>query len=84
MSWKSSKQDTVVGTTTEAEYIVATSAAKEVVWIKKFISELDIVPSIVDPLVSIVITMVLSHKLRSLDLTNDPNTYFGVIPSFER
>ncbi|KAI5411335.1 hypothetical protein KIW84_056433, partial [Lathyrus oleraceus] len=49
VSWKSSKQDTVADFTIEAEYIVASSAAKEVVWIKKFISELGIVPSIVDP-----------------------------------
>ena len=48
MSWKSSKQDIVVDSTTEAEYIAASNAAKEVVWIKKFISELGIVPSIVD------------------------------------
>ncbi|KAI5409218.1 hypothetical protein KIW84_054859 [Lathyrus oleraceus] len=50
VSWKSSKQDTVVDSTTEAEYIAASSAAKEAVWIKKFISELGIVPSIVDPI----------------------------------
>ena len=50
MSWESSKQDTVTDSTTEAEYIAASSAAKEAVWIKKFISELGIVPSIVDPI----------------------------------
>jgi len=50
VSWKSSKQDTVADSTTEAEYIAASSVAKEVVWIKKFISELGIVPSIVDPI----------------------------------
>ncbi|KAI5435756.1 hypothetical protein KIW84_022256 [Lathyrus oleraceus] len=50
MRWKSSKQDTIVDSTTEAEYIAASSAAKEVVWTKKFISELGIVPSIVDPI----------------------------------
>ncbi|KAI5433610.1 hypothetical protein KIW84_020768 [Lathyrus oleraceus] len=50
VSWKSSKQDTVVDSTTEAEYIDASSAAKEVFWIKKFISELGIVLSIVDPI----------------------------------
>ncbi|KAI5440564.1 hypothetical protein KIW84_010157 [Lathyrus oleraceus] len=43
-------QDTVVDSNTEAEYIDASSAVKEVVWIKKFISELGIVPSIVDPI----------------------------------
>ncbi|KAI5418427.1 hypothetical protein KIW84_042892 [Lathyrus oleraceus] len=47
---KSSKQDIVVDSTTEAEYIAASSSAKEAVWIKKFISELGIVPSIVDPI----------------------------------
>ena len=50
VSLKSSKQDTVVDFTTEAEYIDASSPAKEVVWVKKFISELGIVPSIVDPI----------------------------------
>ena len=46
MSWKSSKQDTIADSTIEAEYIVASDAAKEVVWIKKFITGLGIVPSI--------------------------------------
>ncbi|KAK8694673.1 hypothetical protein V6N13_072220 [Hibiscus sabdariffa] len=45
---KSSKQDTVADSTTEAEYIAASEAAKEAVWIKKFISELGVVPSISD------------------------------------
>ncbi|KAL4285292.1 hypothetical protein GQ457_16G014520 [Hibiscus cannabinus] len=43
---KSSKQDTVADSTIEAEYIAASEAAKEAVWIKKFISELGVVPSI--------------------------------------
>ena len=48
VSWKSSKQETVADSTTEAEYIAASDAAKEVVWIKKFITELGVVPSIAD------------------------------------
>ncbi|KAK9033335.1 hypothetical protein V6N11_018368 [Hibiscus sabdariffa] len=46
VSRKSSKQDTIVDSTTEAEYIAASEAAKEDVWIKNFISELGVVPSI--------------------------------------
>ncbi|MCQ7222035.1 DDE-type integrase/transposase/recombinase [Salmonella enterica] len=49
VSWKSSKQDTVADSTTEAEYIAASEAAKEAVWIRKFITELGVVPSIADP-----------------------------------
>ncbi|WVZ84951.1 hypothetical protein U9M48_031917 [Paspalum notatum var. saurae] len=45
VSWKSSKQDTVADSATEAEYIAASEAAKEAVWIKKFISELCVVPT---------------------------------------
>jgi hypothetical protein len=50
MSWKSSKRDTVVDSTIEAEYIAAFEAAKEAVWIKKFISELDVVSSASSPM----------------------------------
>ncbi|KAI3450066.1 hypothetical protein Pfo_006731, partial [Paulownia fortunei] len=35
--------------TTEAEYIAASDAAKEAVWIRNFIQGLDVIPSIVDP-----------------------------------
>ena len=35
--WKSSKKDTVANTSTEPEYIAASEAAKEAVWIRKFI-----------------------------------------------
>jgi hypothetical protein len=31
--------------TTEAEYIIASEAAKKVVWIRNFVSELGVVPS---------------------------------------
>ena len=42
--WKSSKQDTTADSTIEAEYIAASDAAKEGVWLKKFITDLGVVP----------------------------------------
>ena len=50
MSWKSSKQETVADSTIEAEYIAASEAAKEAVWIRKFVSELGVVPSASSPM----------------------------------
>ncbi|KAL0394994.1 UNVERIFIED_CONTAM: Retrovirus-related Pol polyprotein from transposon TNT 1-94 [Sesamum latifolium] len=48
---KSSKQDTTADSTTEAEYIAASEAAKEAIWMKNYIQELDVVPSIAEPVV---------------------------------
>ena len=49
MSWKSSKQDTVADSTTEAEYIAAAEAVKEAVWIRKFLIGLGVVPLAAEP-----------------------------------
>ena len=49
-SWKSFKQSTTADSTTEAEYIAASEAAKEAVWIKKFIEGLDVVPNSSNPM----------------------------------
>jgi hypothetical protein len=50
VSWKSSKQDTVADSMMEAEYIAASEATKKVVWIRNFISELSVVPSLFSPM----------------------------------
>ncbi|GJS54738.1 retrotransposon protein, putative, ty1-copia subclass [Tanacetum coccineum] len=50
MDWKSSKQSTTAMSATEAEYIAASEAAMKVVWIRKFISGLGIVPTINEPI----------------------------------
>jgi len=50
VSWKSSKQSITADSTTEAEYVAASEAAKEAAWMKKFISELGVVPSIEQPI----------------------------------
>ncbi|GKF74440.1 hypothetical protein Tco_0220772 [Tanacetum coccineum] len=47
---KSSKQSTTVMSATEAEYIAALDVAMKAVWIRKFISELGIVPTINEPI----------------------------------
>ncbi|KAL0437852.1 UNVERIFIED_CONTAM: Retrovirus-related Pol polyprotein from transposon TNT 1-94 [Sesamum radiatum] len=51
VAWKSFKQDTTANSTTEAEYIAASEAAKETVWMKNYIQELGVVPSIAEPVV---------------------------------
>ncbi|KAL0462616.1 UNVERIFIED_CONTAM: Retrovirus-related Pol polyprotein from transposon RE2 [Sesamum latifolium] len=51
VAWKNSKQDTTADSTTEAEYIAAPETAKETVWMKNYIQELAVVPSIAEPVV---------------------------------
>ncbi|KAK4407934.1 Retrovirus-related Pol polyprotein from transposon TNT 1-94 [Sesamum angolense] len=46
VAWKSSKQATTADSTTEAKHIAASKAAKKAVWMKNYIQELGMVPSI--------------------------------------
>ncbi|XP_074298800.1 secreted RxLR effector protein 161-like [Silene latifolia] len=50
ISWKSSKQNTLADSATEAEYIAASEATKEAVWIWKFVCELGVIPTISSPI----------------------------------
>jgi hypothetical protein len=50
VSWRSCKQSVIAGSTTEAEYMAASEASSEWVWIRNFITELGVVPSALDPL----------------------------------
>ena len=50
MSWKSSKQDIVASSSTETEYISASEAAKEAVWIRNFLIALGVVQGASNPL----------------------------------
>nr|AMY96445.1 gag/pol protein [Momordica dioica] len=45
VSWRSSKQTCVADSTCEAEYVAACEAAKEAVWIRKFLTDLGVVPN---------------------------------------
>ncbi len=46
VSYKTSKKTTTTDSTTEAKYIAASDVTKEVVWIKKFVTVLGVVPSV--------------------------------------
>ena len=50
VSWCSSNQSVVTGSTCEAEYIAALEAAHEGVWMKEFISDLGVIPSASGPM----------------------------------
>ena len=45
ISWKSFKQLVITDSTMKAEYIITSEAAKEAFWFKKFIMELNVMPS---------------------------------------
>ena len=49
VSWSSSKLSVVAGSTCEAEYIAASEATNERVWMKEFISNLGVIPSASGP-----------------------------------
>ena len=46
ISWRSVKQSSIADSTMEAEYILASEAAKEAVWLKNFLLDLGMVPSV--------------------------------------
>ena len=43
ISWRSVKQSCIVDSTMEAKYVTACEAAKEAVWLKKFLSDLGVI-----------------------------------------
>ena len=50
VSWMSGKQSVVARSSTESEYIAASEASSEAVWMKRFITDFGVVPSALDPL----------------------------------
>ncbi|GJZ97954.1 retrotransposon protein, putative, ty1-copia subclass [Tanacetum coccineum] len=46
VDWKSKKQTTIAMSATQAEYMAASEAAMEAVWIRKFVGDLGVMPSI--------------------------------------
>ena len=50
VSWCSCKQSVVAGSTCEAEYMAASEAAQEAVWMKEFITDLGVIPNASGPM----------------------------------
>ncbi|GJZ25185.1 retrotransposon protein, putative, ty1-copia subclass [Tanacetum coccineum] len=48
VTWKSLKQDTVAESTCESEYITACEASKKAIWIKNFIGDFRVFPTVQD------------------------------------
>ena len=46
ISWRSVKQKCVSDSTMEAEYVAASEAAKEAVWLRNFLMDLDVIPGL--------------------------------------
>ncbi|KAL0313450.1 UNVERIFIED_CONTAM: Retrovirus-related Pol polyprotein from transposon TNT 1-94 [Sesamum radiatum] len=69
VAWKSSKQDTTADSTIEAEYIAASEAAKEAIWMKIYIQELGVVPSIAEPVV------IFSDNNRAIAQAKEPRSH---------
>ncbi|KAL0406275.1 UNVERIFIED_CONTAM: Retrovirus-related Pol polyprotein from transposon RE2 [Sesamum latifolium] len=69
VAWKSSKQDTTVDYTMEAEYITTSEAAKEAVWMKNYIQELGVVPSIAEPVV------IFCHNNGAIAQAKEPRSH---------
>ena len=42
--WRSIKQGCIADSTMKAEYVAATEAAKEAVWLRKFFPDLEVIP----------------------------------------
>ncbi|GKG52244.1 hypothetical protein Tco_0547119, partial [Tanacetum coccineum] len=50
VNWKSTKQSIFATSSAKAEYIAASDASKEAVWVRKFIARLGVVPTIEEPI----------------------------------
>lgn len=50
--WKSSKYKIILDSTYESKYITASKATKEYTWLKNFIDDLGVIPSIKDPILT--------------------------------
>nr|GEW02132.1 hypothetical protein [Tanacetum cinerariifolium] len=66
---KSSKQDTVADSTCESEHIVACESLKKVIWMKNFIGDLGVIPTVQDPI------EILCDNESAITLTKEPKDH---------
>nr|GEY55807.1 guanine nucleotide-binding protein subunit beta-2 [Tanacetum cinerariifolium] len=71
VDWKSKKQTTIAIHATQSEYMAASKAAMEAVWIRKFIGDLGVMPSINKP-----INMYYDNP-AAIIFTNEPGVING-------
>ena len=71
VSWRSVKQKCVADSTMEAEYVAATEAAKEAVWLKNFLLELGVVPTAESPIT------LYCDNLAAIAQTKEPRSHFS-------
>ena len=74
VSWCSCKQSVVAGSTCEAEYMAASEAAHEAIWVKEFITDIGVIPNASGRLHSSVTTLELLHLPRSPGFTRRQGT----------
>ncbi|GKE57737.1 retrotransposon protein, putative, ty1-copia subclass [Tanacetum coccineum] len=84
VDWKSSKQSTTAMSAIEAEYIAASEAVMEAVWIRKFILGLGIVPTINEPIKMFCDNSAALHFANELGFRKAPDTSIGDIIMFAR
>ena len=72
VSWCSSKQSVMAGSTCEAEYIAASEGTQEAVWMKEFITNLGEIPNASGQSLSSVTTLELLPLPRSPGFTGRP------------
>lgn len=63
VSWKSSKQSTIVNSTIEFKFIAFIEVTKETIWIKKFIAKLGVVFSIIELIELLILRGMLTLQL---------------------
>nr|GFB94895.1 retrovirus-related Pol polyprotein from transposon TNT 1-94 [Tanacetum cinerariifolium] len=71
VDWKSKKQTTIAMHSVQAEYVAASEAALEAVWIRNFVGDLGVMPSINKPI------NMYCDNFAAIIFTNEPGIMKG-------